>query len=166
MISIPPMSSSVEQQHLSSMTIPQVNTTPEKKTRAQSRKSSEISDITSVQQSITNEQIVLDTSINDDNRKVQPFVSKSIEEKPNDIEKLGEKSSVGNSNAKLEQSPLSNEQQHLNQSISYQQQIQEEQNPAKHVTNDNQVIDLSPDLKSVTTKEQKIIKSKYSITEF
>ncbi len=157
-----------------SMTIPQVNTTPivpstpEKKTRAQSRKSSEISDTTSVQQSITNEQIVLNTSINDDNLKVQPFVSKSIEEKPNDIEKLGEKSSVGNSNAKLEQIPLSNEQQHLNQSISQQQQIQEEQNPAKHVTNDNQnqVIDLSPNLKSSTTKEQKIIKSKYSITEF
>jgi len=150
----------------SSMTIPQVNTTPivpatpEKKTRAQSRKSSvasrsdEISDTTSVQQSITNEQIVLDTSINDDNLKVQTFVSKSIEEKPNDIEKLGEKSclsSVGNSNAKLdsivEAIPLSNEQQ----------QIEEKQNPVKHVP--NEVIDLSPDLKSATTKEQ----SKYSI---
>jgi hypothetical protein len=124
----------------SSMTIPQVNTTPivpstpEKKTRAQSRKSSvasrsdEISDTTPVQQSVINEQIVLDTSINDD--KVQPFVSKSIEEKPNDIEKLGEKS-VGNSNTKLDsiikEIPLSNEQQ----------QIEEEQNPAKHVTNDD-----------------------------
>jgi len=123
----------------SSMTIPQVNTTPivpstpEKKTRAQSRKSSvasrsdEISDTTPVQQSVTNEPIVLDASINDD--KVQPFVSKSIEEKPNDIEKLGEKS-VGNSNTKLDsiikEIPLSNEQQ----------QIEEEQNPAKHVTND------------------------------
>jgi hypothetical protein len=29
--------------------------------------------------------------------------------------------------------------------------------------NPNEVIDLSPDLKSTTTKEQKIIKSKYSI---
>jgi hypothetical protein len=151
MIPIPqqlPISPFERQQNISSMNIPQVNATPEKITRASSKKSSvdsrpiEMPNTTSIQPSINNN---LDTSMNDNHVEVKPFVSTSIEEEKKDIERIGGDSSspsIGSSIAKFEsiikEIPLSDEQQRLNQSNSQEQQI-------------NQSVTIDKEQKSATT---------------
>ncbi|CAF1262856.1 unnamed protein product [Rotaria magnacalcarata] len=170
-----PISSSVEHQQLSPMNVANVNdtsivsSTPERQTRARSKKSStdcssnEYLNTTSKQQLINSEQNVLDLSINGNNVEVKSSVSKSIEEEKKDIEKIvgGEAGesytpSVGSNSAKLEsilkENPCPDEQQRLNETNSEQQQdnqsvtIAEEPKLVTHVANDdmknqNEVID-------------------------
>jgi len=124
-------------------TIPIIDSTPEKKTRARSKKSSVDSHLNEIPTttSINNEQIILDNSTNNNNIEVNSFVSKSNEEEEKNIEKIGEKTDltpVGSiDNAKSEsivkEIPLSDEQQRLNQS----ETINEKQNSAINISNDD-----------------------------
>ncbi|CAF3367632.1 unnamed protein product [Rotaria sp. Silwood1] len=194
------ITSSIEEEQFSSINIPKVNdtslvsSTPKRKTRASSKKSSvdyssnENSNTTSNQQVIDTEQNALEVSSNDNNVEVKSFVSKSIEEEQKDIEKIGGESyspSVGSNSAKSEsiikETPLSNEQQRLNPSKAEQQYnqsvtIDEEKNSATHDANDdsknnNKMMDqssdaiLSADLKAATTKQQETTKGKYFIID-